>query len=101
MYIYNYIYIIHIITYNRLISLESWVVANGLGDLGSVPGRVIPKTLKMVLESSLLNTQHYEVRIEGKRPPLHPGVVAIEKRAFRSPLTMVANFTFFTYILLI
>ena len=27
------------------------------GDLGSVPGRVIPKTLKMVLDTSLLNTQ--------------------------------------------
>ena len=33
------------------------VFANGLGDLGSVPGRIIPKTLKMVLDTSLLNTQ--------------------------------------------
>ena len=33
------------------------------GDLGSIPVRVIPKTLKMVLDTSLLNTQ---VRIEGK-----------------------------------
>ena len=39
---------------------------NGLGDLGSVPGRVIPKTQKMVLDVSLLNTQHYKVRIKGK-----------------------------------
>ena len=31
--------------------------ANGPGDLGSTPGRVIPKTLKMVLDTSLLNTQ--------------------------------------------
>ena len=30
------------------------------------PGRVIPKTLKMVLDTSLLNTQHYKVRIKGK-----------------------------------
>ena len=30
--------------------------ANGPGDLGSIPGRVIPKTQKMVLEASLLNT---------------------------------------------
>ena len=27
-------------------------------------------------------------------PPLHYGVVAIEKEAFKSPSTMVANFTY-------
>ena len=32
----------------------------------SIPGRVIPKTLKMVLNTSLLNTQQYKVRIKGK-----------------------------------
>ena len=42
------------------------VFANGPGDLGAIPGRIIPKTLKMVLDASLLNTQHYKVRIEGK-----------------------------------
>ena len=36
---------------------ETWV---------SVPGWVIPKTQKMVLDASLLNTQHYKVRIKGK-----------------------------------
>ena len=40
--------------------------ANGLGDLGSIPGRVIPKTKKMVLDTSLLNTQHYKVLIREK-----------------------------------
>ena len=40
--------------------------ANGPGDLGSIPGRVIPKTQKMVLDASLLNTQHYKVQIKGK-----------------------------------
>ena len=40
--------------------------ANGPGDLGSIPGRVIPKTQKMVLDATLLNTQHYKVRIKGK-----------------------------------
>ena len=34
------------------------VFANVPGDLGSIPGRVIPKTQKMVLDASLLNTQH-------------------------------------------
>ena len=44
----------------------TWVFANGPGDLGSIPGHVIPKTLKMVLDTSLLNTQHYKVHIKGK-----------------------------------
>ena len=73
------------------------VFANGPGDLSSIPGRVIPKTLKMELDTTLLNTQHYKVRFKGKveqRPPLHLGVVAIEKGAFGSPSTMVANFTY-------
>ena len=42
------------------------VFANSPGDLGSIPGRVIPKTLKMVLDTTLLNTQHYKVRFKGK-----------------------------------
>ena len=44
----------------------SRVFANGPGDRGSIPGRVIPKTQKMVLDPALLNTQHYRVRIKGK-----------------------------------
>ena len=42
------------------------VFANGPGDLGSIPSRVIPKTQKMVLDAALLNTQHYKVRIKVK-----------------------------------
>ena len=42
------------------------VFANGSGDLGSIPDRVIPKTLKMELDTTLLNTQHYKVRFKGK-----------------------------------
>ena len=42
------------------------VFANGPGDLGSVPGWIIPKSQKMVLDSSLLSTQHYKVGIKGK-----------------------------------
>ena len=40
--------------------------ANGPGHLGSIPGGVVSKTLKMVLDTSLLNTQQYKVRIKGK-----------------------------------
>ena len=35
-------------------------------DLGSIPGQVIPKTLKMVCDTYLLNTQQYKVCIKGK-----------------------------------
>ena len=42
------------------------VFTNGPGDLGSIPGRVIPKTQKIVHDASLLNTQHYKVWIKGK-----------------------------------
>ena len=48
------------------IGLMSKVFANGSGDWGSIPGQVIPKTQKMVLEAVLLNTQHYKVGIKGK-----------------------------------
>ena len=48
------------------IGLAVRVFANGPGDLGSIPSRVIPKTQKMVLDASLLNTQHYKVRVKGK-----------------------------------
>ena len=42
------------------------VFANGPVDLGSIPDRIIPKTLKMVLDTSLFNTQQYKVHIKGK-----------------------------------
>ena len=44
------------------------VFANGPGDPGSIPSRVIPKTLKMVLDATLLNTQHYKVRVKCSNP---------------------------------
>ena len=77
------------------IGLMCRVIANGRKDLGSIPGRVIPKTQNMVLDASLLNTQHYKLWIKGKveqsieqslRLLLHLGVVAIEKRSFRVTL---------------
>ena len=63
---------------HRLIGLVGRVLANDLEDLGSIPGRVIPKTLKMVLDTALLNTQQYKVSIKGKveqsreRSSVHP-----------------------------
>ena len=61
----------------------------------------------MVLGTSLLNTQQYKVRIKGKLEqslewsgalPYTSELVAIEKGAFWSPSTTVANFTFYLYI---
>ena len=49
-----------------LIGQVGWVFANGPGDLGSIPSRMIPKTLKMVLDTSLIIIQQYKVRIKGK-----------------------------------
>ena len=49
-----------------LTGLVGWVFANSPGDWGSIQGRVISKTLKMVLDTSLLNTQQHKVRIKGK-----------------------------------
>ena len=48
------------------IGLANRVFANIPGDRGSILGRVIPETLKMVLGCSLLNTPQYKVRIKGK-----------------------------------
>ena len=48
------------------IGLMSREFANGLGDRGSIQGWVIPKSQKMVLDATLLKTQHYAVQIKGK-----------------------------------
>ena len=53
-------------TNGEIIGLVGRVFTNGQADLGSIPGYVIPKTLKMVLDTPLLNTQQYKVHIEGK-----------------------------------
>ena len=58
--------------YFCFIGLVGRVFANGLGDLDSLPDQIIPL--------------------------LHLGVVAIEKGAFWSPLTTVANFTLLIYM---
>ena len=42
------------------------VFANDPGDLGSIPGRVILKTQKVVHDATVFNIQHYKVKIKGK-----------------------------------
>ena len=59
-------YEVLLISRNRAIGLMSRVFANGPGDRDLILGRVLPKTKKMVLDVTLLNTPHYKVRIKGK-----------------------------------
>ena len=49
-----------------VIGLVGRVFASGSGGLGSIPGRVIPKTLKILFDTSSLNTQQYKVRNKSK-----------------------------------
>ena len=50
----------------NLIGPVGRVFANGSEDLSSIPCRIIPKTLKMVLDTDLLNTRQYKVGVKGK-----------------------------------
>ena len=118
IYIYIYIYMevyllyMHIFTYiniwlYRPIGLMSKVFTNGPGDWGSIPGQVIPKAQKMVLDAALVNTQHYKVRIKGKVEQSrewssalpYTSVVSVEKGAFDSLLTNIwfSSTYFFIY----
>ena len=47
---------------DKLIGLVGRVFSNGPGELGSIPGRVIPKTLKMLLDTSLLYTHKVPIK---------------------------------------
>ena len=84
-----------------LFGLVGRVFANSPEDLGSIPGRIMPKIFKMVLDTSLLNTQQYKVCIKGKveqsreRSSAYLSVVAVEKGACWSPSITVANFTYY------
>ena len=50
---------VFLLSFMNIIVLMVRVFANG-------PGQVITKTQEMVLDATLLNTQHYKVRIKGK-----------------------------------
>ena len=62
------IYIVCVCVYIYILAhcLVSRVFANGPRDWGLIPGWVIPKTLKVVLDTSLLNNQHYKIHIKSK-----------------------------------
>ena len=86
-------YLNQFLLHNQYFHMFSWktykvgrVFARDPGDRRSVPGGSHTKVSKMVLATSLLNTQHYKVRTKGKvgqlrersgAPPLHLNAVAI------------------------
>ena len=59
-------YRMHLVYTYRPILQVGKMFANDQGDRSSIPGRVLPKTQKIVIDTSLLKTQHYNVRIKGK-----------------------------------
>ena len=52
--------------YNRPNGLAGRVFTNGLGKWATVPSQIMPESQKMVLDASLLNTQHYKIGIKSK-----------------------------------
>ena len=64
------LYLLYIYIY---IGIMVRVFANDLGKQGSIPGQVIPKTQKRLLDASLLNPQHYKARIKSKWSNLRKG----------------------------
>ena len=92
-------YYAYVFVCNRPIGQVGRVFANAPGDRGSIPGRIIPKTQKWYLRFSSLTLSiircglrvKWSNRGKGVAPPLHFGVVAMEKGANVSSTTTVAN----------
>ena len=78
---------------------------NGPGEQDSILARVILMTQEMVLDASLLNIQHYKVRIKsrwsdpekGVAPSLHLNVVAVETGPSGRHRLRLANLLIYTY----
>ena len=51
------------------------VFGRGLRDQGSIPGRIIPKTQKLVTDATLFNTKHHKGQTKGKWNNPGKGVV--------------------------
>ena len=81
----------------------SSVFANSPEDRVSIPGRVIPKTQKIVLDAALLNTQHYKVRIKGKgeAPSSTPQCSGYWKECLQVTLDWGHQLYFYLYEILI
>ena len=84
--------------HNLPIGIMVRVITNSTGNRGSVLGKVIPKTKKVVFDISLtLSTIRYGSKVSGAlqkkdyHPPSHFSVVAIEKELSDQPRLRLAN----------
>ena len=94
--------------WDRVISLMRREFANDPEDRGSIPGRVIPMTQKMVLDAALVSTPHNKLRINGKveqsrewtSPPSHytPRCSSYWKENFRITLDYSLQLYLYIYI---
>ena len=96
-------YKVSVLTYSKInmkfYNFGLWVECSPMDqETGINPRSCRIKNFKMVLDTSLLNTQQYKVNWsnpgKGVAPSPTLGVVAIEKGAFWSPSTMIATFTY-------
>ena len=92
--------------YIRFIGLVGRVFANGPGDLGSIPGRVTPKTLKWHLISPCLtlsiircvSTVKWSKTENGVAPSPMPRCSSYRKGSFRVTLTYGLRLYFHLYM---
>ena len=75
------------------------VYANDPGDLGSIPDRVIPKTLKMVLDTSLLNIQQWKVRIKREGKVVAPSLTPRRSSYWKESLLVALDYSRQLYLL--
>ena len=80
------------------------VFANGQGDLGSIPSRIIPKTQKMVLDATfILSIIRYGSRVKwnnpgkGVAPSPTPGCRSYRKGSLRVTLDYGRQLYFLLY----
>ena len=89
---------------HQLIGIMVRVFTNDPGDWGSIASRVIPKTQKIVLVASLLNSQNHKIQIKGKWNNREKEVALFtirrsnEKGTFGSPSTTVDQLYIYIYI---
>ena len=88
----------------RLIGLVGRMFANNPGDQGSIPGRVIPKTLKMILDTYLLSITRYVSRVKwcnlgkGVSPSCTPRCSSYWKGSLRVALDYGRQLTYVGYL---
>ena len=70
---------------------------SGQGGQALIPDWVIPKTQKMVLDASLLNTQHYKVQIKSKVEQSREWSCSYWKGTLQVSSTMVGQFFLLGY----